>query len=57
MRFELSDNRACGTGVECVFDFGISVAKELNMEVVLGDNLKKLEILDCFKPQNNPVLS
>ena len=43
VRFELSDNRACGTGVECVFDFGISVAKELNMEVVLGDNLKKLE--------------
>jgi len=53
VRFELSDNRKKNPrgGVECVFDFGISVAKELNMEVVLGANLKKLEILDCFKPR------
>ena len=39
VRFEVAPMRG---GVECVFDFGISVAKELNMEVVLGDNLKKL---------------
>jgi hypothetical protein len=32
----------------CVFDFGIRVAKELNMEVVLSEELKKLEPLFCL---------
>jgi hypothetical protein len=32
----------------CIFDFGIRVAKELNMEVVLSEELKKLEPLFCL---------
>jgi len=34
--------------VECVFDFGIRVAKELNMFVSLCGSLKKLEPLFCL---------
>ena len=32
----------------CVFDFGIRVAKELGMEIVLSNDLKKLEPLFCL---------
>lgn len=32
----------------CVLDFGIRVAKELGMEIVLGKDLKKLETLFCL---------
>lgn len=32
----------------CVFDFGIRVAKELGMEIVLSKELKKLEPLFCL---------
>jgi hypothetical protein len=31
--------------VWCVFDFGIRVAKELNIEILLSNNLKKLKPL------------
>jgi len=34
--------------VWCVFDFGIRVAKELGMEIVLSNDLKKLEPLFCL---------
>jgi hypothetical protein len=36
------------SSVWCVFDFGIRVAKELNMEIVLSGELKKLEPLFCL---------
>jgi len=34
--------------VWCVFDFGIRVAKELDMQIVLSNDLKKLEPLFCL---------
>ena len=50
VKFEMYDNRGF---VDCVFDFGIRVAKEIHMEVVMSGNLKKLEQLDCFKPSTD----
>jgi hypothetical protein len=32
----------------CILDFGIRVAKELGMEIVLNEQLKKLEPLFCL---------
>jgi len=32
----------------CIFDFGIRVAKELGMEIVLSEQLKKLKPLFCL---------
>jgi hypothetical protein len=40
------DGRSSTVG--CVFDFGIRVAKELGMEIVLSNDLKKLEPLFCL---------
>lgn len=36
------------SSVWCVFDFGIRVAKELGMEIVLSGELKKLQPLFCL---------
>lgn len=43
-----SERDGRNSSVWCVFDFGIRVAKELNMEIVLSGELKKLEPLFCL---------
>jgi hypothetical protein len=43
-----SERDGRSSAVWCVFDFGIRVAKELGMEIVLNEQLKKLEPLFCL---------
>lgn len=47
---ESSGDEGRGT-VWCVFDFGIRIAKDLNMFVSLSNDLKKLELLFSRKAQ------
>jgi len=47
--FNTESARDGGSGTcYCVFDFGVRVIKELNMEVVLSTELKKLEPFFCL---------
>lgn len=46
-RVELERSKRNGT-CSCVFDFGIRVAKQLNMKIEFSGELKKLEPLFCL---------